>query len=106
MVPLIQQVNKEKLITRGCCENNENEGFAYVIFEYNSYMELRERNQGLCTFIDSHCTTSDPYYSRTTLRHRTYDPLEYETHFKHDNEVWIYIQFPHTEINQMLACCA
>lgn len=55
MVSLIRELNRNKLITSGCCENNNDEGFAYIIFEYNSYVELVEGNKGLSDFIDSQC---------------------------------------------------
>lgn len=41
MINIIKKLNKTKLITRGCCEDiGDEKNNAYIVFEYNSYVEL------------------------------------------------------------------
>lgn len=91
MVELMTKINKTKLTTRGCCENYDGNN-AYIIFEYNCFVELLN-NDRISNFIDDFCTKSEIYYADNKLRHIKYDNIEYNEKFKNMTEIWIYVTF-------------
>ncbi len=100
LVEFITKINKKKLLTRGCCENYENNK-AYVIFEYTSFIELLQ-NKYISKFIDDVCTKSEIYYANNEFRHIKYDEIEYNKNFKNLTEIWICITFPNILIDNFM----
>lgn len=100
MIELIIKLNKNKLITRGCCENYKNDR-AYIIFEYISFNELLQ-NEHISKFINDVCTKGKIYYSSNGLRHLKYDEMEYNENFKNITEIWICVYFPNSSINDFV----
>jgi hypothetical protein len=100
LVNLITKINKTKLLTRGCCQNYENNR-AYIIFEYNCFIELLQ-NQYILKFIDDTCTKSEIYYANNNLRHIKYNEAEYNENLKNITEIWICITFPNILINDFI----
>jgi hypothetical protein len=78
-------------------ENNR----AYIIFEYNCFIELLQ-NQYILKFIDDKCTKSEIYYANNNLRHIKYNESEYNENFKNITEIWICITFPNILINDFI----
>lgn len=102
MIDLIKNLNKIKLITRGCCENWYNNNNAYVIFEANAYNELLNNNKNFYDFVKSVVVEqSEIYYNLNTHRHIKYDRTEYENKYKNICEIWQYISFPTSSINEL-----
>ena len=100
MIELVTKLNKTKLITRGCCENWNN-NYAYIIFEYNCFVELLQ-NISILKFIDEYCTKSEIYYALNHLRHIKYNNDEYNEKFKDQTEIWISISFSHLLIKDFV----
>jgi hypothetical protein len=100
MIELITKINKIKLVTRGCCENWNNE-YAYIIFNYNCFIELLKNNY-ILKFIDEYCNKSEIYYALNDLRHIKYNDDEYNEKFKDKTEIWIYITFPNILIKDFV----
>ncbi len=96
MIEIITKLNKDKLITRGSCENTDGTN-AYIIFNYEDYIELICNNE-ILNFIKTNCTVSDIYYAHNMYRHIKYDENEYNEKFKKQTEVWICMRFPNNLI--------
>lgn len=102
MIELITKLNKDKLITRGCCENWQNSGQAYIIFEYNCFIELIElKNDNISRFIND-SNKSEVYYANNNLRHIKYNNIDYKEKFKNETEIWICVTFPTTLIQNFV----
>ena len=101
MIDLIKNLNKTKLITRGCCENWSDDN-AYIIFEVNAYNELLKNNKNFYDFVKNVVVKqSEIYYNLNTHRHIKYDRTEYENKYKNICEIWQYITFPTSSINKL-----
>lgn len=98
MIEIITKLNKKKLITRGCCENWYNKGYAYINFEYNSFIELY-KNILISKFVNKFSNKGEIYYALNDLRHIKYNELEYNEKYKNETEIWICIEFPSSLIN-------
>ncbi len=96
MIEIITKLNKDKLITRGCCENTDGTN-SYIIFNYEDYIKLISNNE-ILNFIKNNCTISDIYYAHNMYRHIKYDENEYNEKFKKQTEVWICMRFPNNLI--------
>ncbi len=92
MIEFITKINKTKLKTRGCCENHVDDD-AYVIFEYDCFVELTNDNV-MSNFFNEYCTKSQIYYANNDLRDIEYNETEYNEKFKNISEIWICIVFP------------
>lgn len=101
MIDLIKNLNKTKLITRGCCENWSNNN-AYIIFEVNAYNQLLKNNKNFYDFVKNIVVEqSEIYYNLNTHRHIKYDRTEYENKYINICEIWLYITFPSSSINEL-----
>lgn len=100
LIELITKINEKKLLTRGCCENYENNK-AYIIFEYYSFIELL-KNKHILQFINNECSKGKIYYANNDLRHLEYSEVEYNENFKNITEIWITIFFSSSLINDFL----
>jgi hypothetical protein len=101
MIDLIKNLNKTKLITRGCCENWNNNN-AYIIFEANAYNELLRNNKKFYDFIKSNnVIQSKIYYNLNAHRNIDYNCMEYENKYKNICEIWKSITFPTSSINEL-----
>lgn len=101
IIDLIKNLNEKKLITRGCCENWNNNN-AYIIFEVNSLNELLKNNKNFYDFVKSnYVKKSEIYYNLNTHRHIKYDYTEYENIYKNICEIWQSITFPSSLINKL-----
>ena len=92
ILELITKINKKNLITRGCCENYNNNNNAYIIFEYNCFIELLKNND-ILKFVNKFCSKSEIYYAQNHLRHIKYNDIEYDEKLKNETEIWISITF-------------
>lgn len=93
LIELITKINKNKLITRGCCENRNESYEAYIIFEYNDFVELL-KNIYIFEFVNKFCITGNIYYAANHYRHLQYNKFEYDEKLKNETEIWISITFP------------
>lgn len=100
LIELITKINEKKLLTRGCCENYENNR-AYILFEYNMFIELL-KNKHILKFIDDECTKSEIYYAINNMRQIKYNEAEYNEKFKNMTEIWIRITFSNILINDFI----
>jgi len=101
MIDLIKTLNKNKLITRGCCENWNN-GYAYIIFEVNEYNLLLKNNKKFCDFVKNKVVKqSEIYYALNIYRDIKYKYDEYEKTYKKETENWQSISFPTNLINTL-----
>lgn len=101
MISVIEKLNKTKLITRGCCEDiGDEKNNAYIIFEYNSYVELLN-NLKISGFFKKYCSLSSIYYANNDLRSIEYNEFEYNNKFKNVTEIWICIRFPNCLLNKL-----
>jgi hypothetical protein len=95
LIDLITKLNKNKLITRGSCENfsfgKNKKSYAYVLFDYFDYIDLI-KNQNIENFIKLNCNIGVPYYALNEIRHIEFKMKEYETKYN-DKEVWIMLYF-------------
>lgn len=101
MINIIEKLNKTKLIIRGCCEDiGDEKNNAYIIFEYNSYVELLN-NVKISEFFEKYYSLSNIYYANNDLRSVEYNEFEYNSKFKNVTEIWVSIRFPNSLLNKL-----
>ncbi len=105
IINLIVKLNKNKLITRGSCENEvyNDKSCVYILFEYFSFNEFikLEENKNFKQFIIDECCLTRPYFSSNgNYKIEKQDLMQYNS----QQEIWICVTFENKYIDKCVEC--
>jgi hypothetical protein len=98
LVELIIYLNLNKLITRGSCENWNNTGREYILFDYFDFVNLLKTNPKIKIFIKDNCNFHKPYYAQNNLREITIKKGDKLI----SDQIWCGVDFKNDDIPKFL----